>query len=326
MSRPHSSSCRNLFSIKSFPPGGNQGYDDDKDDDSSASGRKVSFHEVGDEARYTPSEMGMADLPEDSELNVDHLEDKLFDPDDAHQPSNDNVFSSLRIPNSLDDVSARSRNDSLDTSAAFSTAESRQDIGDDGESDSHDEDDKNERRRIRKLLACCFGDYNRRMAVFVADWAPCFLCVRMNKTNRNLLSRLNIVAGFFYLVQIGLAMYFVIVMLDPRIVDRTINAEEYKPSANVIINVWSPTSYLVLQWATCCVALLSTILTHRIIQNVDLQGSVRYLWVLLWMLPIEVRDMKLGVCVCMQPFVASFFLYQTFYSPRTKVVLRYRFI
>jgi len=324
MSNPHSSPYRGLFTIRSFPPDGNH---EDADNESSASKRKVSFREMGDDARFAPSEMGMADLPEDSELNVDHLEqqDVLFDPNYDHQQRNDNVFS-LRTPNSLDDISARSRMNSLDTSGAFSIAESKQDLDDDGDTDDLDENDNNERRRIRKMLACCCGDYNRPAALFVAEWAPCFLCVRMKyETDRNLLSRLNIVAAFFYFVQIVSAIFFFVVMLDPRVVHRTINGEDYVADVNAIINVWGVTSYVALQWVTCCVALLLTILNHRMIRNVDLQGSVRFLWVLLWILPIEVRKTKLDVCV----YAAScyfFFRHHSIIFTTDKVVLRYRFI
>ena len=114
-------------------------------------------------------------------------------------------------------------------------------------------------------------------------------------TYRSVLVRLNIMCTFFAIAQFVCALWLYIVMENPLIVERTI------PTATVgEIAVQRKSEFLTIVWnlngpvlflgLTSAVVLLSIALTVRVIRDVNLAGAIRYLWVLLWVIPIMVRS------------------------------------
>ena len=253
-SSPNSSS-RDVVSIKSFPPDGEV---------STTASRRGAFQNMA-------AEKGMLELPEDTALDIHVVPDELF---------GEHI-----------DVNDESRHDSS-IGASMSFTDSRQNIGE-VEQNRASVYERDTPKGIRKLLRDCWerDAWTRPVAVFVSTKAPCFLCCKMQfTTDRNVLTRLNIIGAFFATVQLAFALGFFVLLLDPRIVDRNDTwSTSTKPNFDVIYNLWSVNGYLLLLAGTSLVIIVSAIGSVRVIRNVDLVNSIRYLWVLMWIIPIEVR-------------------------------------
>jgi hypothetical protein len=122
-----------------------------------------------------------------------------------------------------------------------------------------------------------------QMSVFIVHAAPCFWCssnnIRGSSTDRAVLTRLCILALFFTFVQLFAGMWLATLLL---IVDDQPGAlKGFAP------HLWN------LNGASFAVGILGFILMFtcfgiiRVIKVVDLVGAIRYLWVLLWLLPFE---------------------------------------
>lgn len=86
----------------------------------------------------------------------------------------------------------------------------------------------------------------------------------------------------------------VIVLLDQRIVDRQIPPQQPRLSArdydagSFQVNSWSINSTIIFLGFCGLVIFISAVLTLRVISVVNLVGAIRYLWVLIWAIPMEV--------------------------------------
>jgi hypothetical protein len=83
-------------------------------------------------------------------------------------------------------------------------------------------------------------------------------------------------------------------MKNPSIVDRTLptatQAEiDYQNSFELLTNVWNLNGPVWFLGVLAVVMLISIALTVRVIQNVNLAGAIRYLWVIAWVIPLQVR-------------------------------------
>jgi len=264
-SSPNSSS-RDVVSIKSFPPDGEVVS-------TTTASRRGEF-------QNTAAEKGMLELPEDSALDIHVVPDELF---------GENII----------DGNEESRYDSS-FGASMSFTDSRQNIGE-VEQNRASVYERDAPKGIRKLLRDCWerDKWTRPVAVFVSTKAPCFLCCKMQyATDRNVLTRLNIIGAFFATVQLACAIGFFVVLLDPRIVNR--NSTSTNPNFDVIYNLWSVNGFLLLLAGTSLVIIVSAMSTVRVIRNVDLVNSIRYLWVLMWIIPIEVsaKLRRIDCCKC----------------------------
>ena len=125
-----------------------------------------------------------------------------------------------------------------------------------------------------------------RIAVFTVSVAPCFWCSRNSVqggstgTTRAVLTRLNILTIFITFVQLFAASWLGTLLLIAD--DSGGFIEGFAP------HFWN------LNGATWAVGILAFIFivtcfcTIRVIQEVDLVGAIRYLWLILWLLPFEV--------------------------------------
>lgn len=115
-------------------------------------------------------------------------------------------------------------------------------------------------------------------------------------TYRSVLVRLNILCAGLAIVLAGSALWFYLIMQNSTIVDRTAlpatQTELDQQQTNyfeLITNVWNlngPVWFLGL----CAIAVLvAIVLTVRVVQNVNLSGVTSYLWLILWILPLQVR-------------------------------------
>lgn len=135
------------------------------------------------------------------------------------------------------------------------------------------------------------------VATCVVEKAPCFLCVRMKQgTYRSVLVRLNIMCTFFAIIQFVSAIWLYIVLENPYIVQRsvptaTVGENEVQRNAEFLTIVWNLNGPVLFLGTTSGVVLLSITLTVRVIRDVNLAGAIRYLWVLLWVIPMVVRSL-----------------------------------
>lgn len=123
-----------------------------------------------------------------------------------------------------------------------------------------------------------------RIAAFIVRTAPCFwFCgnrVQGSSTDRAVLTRLNILCAFFCFFQVGASMYLATILL---IVD-----DQRGVLIGFAPNFWN------LNGAGLSVGVLGFSLmftcffTIKVIQRVDLVKAIRYLWVLLWIVPFEI--------------------------------------
>lgn len=133
-----------------------------------------------------------------------------------------------------------------------------------------------------------------RVAIFVVEKAPCFFCRPMRtSTYRSVLVRLNILLALFALGQISAALGLYIVMQAPNLVDRsltTITQSEVDNQSNieVLTNAWNLNGSIWFLGLLGLILLVSILLTIRAIQNVSINVFIRFLWLLLWVIPLEV--------------------------------------
>jgi hypothetical protein len=101
------------------------------------------------------------------------------------------------------------------------------------------------------------------------------------------------------IVQIAMSLWFYIILYGRQIVDRTLptitSVEIENEEANkfeVITNVWNLNGAMLLLGMVAVVIFVTVVLTVRAIQNVDLVGAIRYLWLILWVIPLHVSMMN----------------------------------
>ena len=148
-----------------------------------------------------------------------------------------------------------------------------------------------------------------RMAACVVTRAPCFWCYGFRQrepTDRTILARMNLLCAFFGLFQLAAFMWLAIVTLAPGLVARTLDERQeitedeegtFVPlegdigSATffeIVANLWNINGSIYGSGFFGGILALAGVLTVRAIRNVNLVGAVRYLWILMWVLPLEI--------------------------------------
>ena len=135
-----------------------------------------------------------------------------------------------------------------------------------------------------------------RVAIFVVEKAPCFFCRRMPQaTYKSVLVRLNMLSAFFALGQVASAGALYVIMLWPTggLVDRDLPSETQNEVDNqsnfeVLTNVWNLNGAVLCLGILGVVMLVSIFFTRRAFRNVSLKAAIRYLWLLLWVLPLQI--------------------------------------
>jgi hypothetical protein len=137
-----------------------------------------------------------------------------------------------------------------------------------------------------------------RMAYFVVTRAPCFwgcgFRSQIAPTDKAILGRLNVLVAFFSAGQVGSALFLFCVMFLPNLVDREVVPQSEKEAANggsgieILVNIWNINTHVYALGVLASVNLFASIMTIRVIRNVNLVGAIRYLWLLLWMIPFQI--------------------------------------
>jgi len=259
-----------LASVRSFPP-----HD-----------RRVAF--ANEETRYDDTEMGMLSLPETEEE---------FDSSRMQQDPLAPVLSSSAF-----DVSGnRRRQDSHGTFPSDSSTSEGEQL----EQDNDGDDSGLSRSRqpvfflgIQMPLWLNKRPSWNRMAACVVTRAPCFwFSASRTPTDRSILTRLNVLLAFFSFFQVVSGVWLAIILLAPGVTGRDLEKtplEEERMSSTknrglrLIANVWNINGTILVLCFIAFIIFLSAVLTLRVIRDVNLGGAIRYLWVLLWMLPISI--------------------------------------
>ncbi|CAB9507151.1 expressed unknown protein [Seminavis robusta] len=127
-----------------------------------------------------------------------------------------------------------------------------------------------------------------RIASAVVRYAPCFWCfpIPVSATDRTVLTRLNIMSAFFALGQMVATSWLVIIMLIPPSDHE--QDDEYGFTKGMEPNLWSLTGAMYSVGFFGTVIFITNLVTLKVIQVVNLVGAIRYLWVLLYLIPFQV--------------------------------------
>lgn len=133
---------------------------------------------------------------------------------------------------------------------------------------------------------------------YIIRTAPCFWCMKrvgISATDRQIVIRLNVLIVFFCLVQIGSGIFVLTTVLIgyfdtvSREADTKIYYEEGNDNRPLITqDLWSLTTFVYFLSLMNFVLLIAAMLAQRAIRYVNLAKSVRYMWALFWILPLEV--------------------------------------
>ena len=132
---------------------------------------------------------------------------------------------------------------------------------------------------------------------YIIRTAPCFWCMKkigVSATDRQIVIRLNVLIGFFCLVQIASGLFLLITVLmgyaqsAQSAADTKVYYEADTDKPLVTQDLWSLTMFIYFLAAINLVLLISAMLAQRAIRYVNLTKSVRYMWVLFWILPLQI--------------------------------------
>ena len=132
-----------------------------------------------------------------------------------------------------------------------------------------------------------------RITACLVRHAPCFwFCgnsLDVGATDRSILYRLNILCAFFAFGQVTAGSFLLVVLNSNLIVNRynsvVVRTED---STSFSLDLWN------LNGSVFCIAMVGLIIlvtvlcTLRIVREVNLRGAVRYLWTMLWLLPLQI--------------------------------------
>lgn len=131
-----------------------------------------------------------------------------------------------------------------------------------------------------------------RVASWVVRHAPCFWCcgrrLVQGATDRSILLRLNILCAVFAFVQMVSALCIAVALYSRDLIDRESPYGSLSETGQLTPNLWNTNSTLMMIGMLSVVIFFSTVYTLWVIREVNLVGSLRYMWTLLWIVPVEI--------------------------------------
>lgn len=139
----------------------------------------------------------------------------------------------------------------------------------------------------------CFPCDISRIFVCLVRHAPCFwFCGRyldVGATDRSILYRVNILSAFFAFGQVVAASLLLVLISSNRIVERYKSVvSRTSTSGTISLDLWNLNGSVSFLGVLGAVILITAIITLKVVREVNLRGAVRYLWTLLWLLPLQI--------------------------------------
>lgn len=133
-----------------------------------------------------------------------------------------------------------------------------------------------------------------RVSTAVVRHAPCFWCCfclrrpTLFMTDRMTLVRLNILCVFFALWQFGVGIFIIIVTFSEAVADRGVDDYSFHYQEALTPNLWMMSGSLLFLSFVGLVLLITLVVSIPIIKRVNLLGALRFMWVLHWILPLQI--------------------------------------
>lgn len=133
-----------------------------------------------------------------------------------------------------------------------------------------------------------------RITTWIAKNAPCFWCSRetlsVTTTNQAILKRLGALCGLLGLCQAGSASYLLIVMFSNSLVDRNAQYVDRgeSPSLEAVPSLWNVNTYILFAGFLGTIMFFIMIIARRVFRELDLTGALRFMWCMLWIIPLEI--------------------------------------
>lgn len=154
---------------------------------------------------------------------------------------------------------------------------------------------KNNRSRGKKKFLYYFNIPKPswgRISSAVVRHAPCFWCcarVEISSTDRVILTKLNILCAILAIYQVLVGVAYCFVTLSQRNKEDTELGKDYDVYRQVLTpNLWCIYTFIPLVAIIGFVVFIILISTVRSIRRVNLQGALRYMWALYWILPLQI--------------------------------------
>jgi hypothetical protein len=137
-------------------------------------------------------------------------------------------------------------------------------------------------RRVKDVFSL------HRISILIVIWIPyVFLCCFRNKNelrgstfpDRFILARLNILSFFFSTIQLAASLWLIVVVYVEGLVN---DDDDYRHE----FYLWNNNGCIVAIGCLAFVLVFTCFWTTRIVKEVDLVGALRFLWLLLWILPV----------------------------------------
>ncbi len=133
----------------------------------------------------------------------------------------------------------------------------------------------------------------KNVAACLAKYAPCFWCSReslnMTTTNQAILLRLNALTAFFSLVQVASSSFLTFVLFNGNLLDR--HAEYVSMGRGEVVNspnMWSVNGGIISSGVLAVCVFIGMLCSRRGLRELSLPTSLRTLWFMLWIIPIQV--------------------------------------
>jgi hypothetical protein len=131
-----------------------------------------------------------------------------------------------------------------------------------------------------------------RISACLARNAPCFwYCgnsLEVGATDRNILYRLNILCAFFAFGQVVAAASLLAALFsNGRFEQRHESVVDREDATSNSLDVWNLNFTVCVFGALGVVIFFTAICALRTVREVNLRGAVRYLWTMLWLLPLQ---------------------------------------
>lgn len=155
------------------------------------------------------------------------------------------------------------------------------------EATSSDESDELTTEGLACMVKNLFDVFDaHRISLCVVKSTPCFGLWCKNElqgsasSDRFILARLNILSFFFAIIQLVASLWLCVVLF---IKGELNNNGDFGSE----IHLWNNNGSVVFIGCLALVLITTCFWTIRIIKEVDLVGALRFLWLLLWILPLE---------------------------------------